>query len=492
MTHDPDATESVALAELARWVDGEVRLPPSVAPDTWSDPLVTDLVHDASKVSPGALFVCMVGSRVDGHTLAAEAVERGAVALLVDRPLDVPVAQIVVPDTRSAVGPVAARFFGPAAAGLRVVGITGTNGKTTVAHIFASIGAAAGRRTGVIGTLTSSHGTTPTTPEAIDLHRRLAQLRSSGDELVAIEVSSHSLALHRVDGLEVDVAVFTNLSRDHLDFHGTMDAYFQAKAMLFTPERARQAVVNLDDPHGRLLSDAAQIPTRGYGLNDVSALHLAVDHCRFTWQGRPVRLPLVGRVNVSNALAAATAALAMGIEPEAVVAGLEAVLPVPGRFERVAIDAPYDVMVDYAHTPDALARALEAARDLSPAGRLHLVFGCGGDKDRTKRAPMGEIASRFADRLIITSDNPRNENPEAIIADIQRGVDPAPGMVVDVEVDRRQAIALALATATDGDLIVIAGKGHEAEQIIGDQVVAFHDPQVVIEEHARLRGVVGA
>lgn len=481
MTDDPGATRAVVPTELARWVDAEVHLPSALVVDP--APIVVDITQDSRRVEPGSLFVCIFGSHVDGHELAADAVARGAVALLVERPLHVGVPQIVVPDTRRAVGPLAAGFFGEPAQAMKVIGITGTNGKTTVTHMLRGIGEAAGTATAAIGTLTGGHST-PTTPEAIDLHRHLALLRDQGTGLVALEVSSHALALHRVDGLVVDVAVFTNLSRDHLDFHGTMDAYFQAKAVLFAPERARQAVVNLDDPYGRLLSDAAQIPTTGYSLADAGEMELHSDHSRFWWRDRPVRLPLVGEVNVANALAAATAAEAVGIERDAIVGGLESLGPVSGRFEVVDIDADFTVMVDYAHTPDALSHLLEAARGVCPSGRIHLVFGCGGDKDRTKRAPMGEVASRLADRLVLTSDNPRSEEPAAIISEIRAGVES--GVEVEIEVDRRRAIALALATAEAGDLVIIAGKGHEETQTIGDRVIPFRDAQVVVEEYGRL------
>lgn len=478
MTPDPRAATPVALAELARWVDGELHGPTA-------DVVVDDLVQDSRLVQPGSLFICITGATSDGHGFAADAVDAGAVALLVERRLDLDVAQVVVPDTRRAVGPLAAAFLGRPADDLEIIGITGTNGKTTVAHLIMAIFSAAGRPAATIGTLTGGH-TTPTTPEALDLHRDLARLRDGGTEVVTLEVSSHALAMHRVDGLVVDVAVFTNLSRDHLDFHGTMESYFQAKATLFTPEHASRAVVNLDDPNGRLLQDAAQIPTVGYHMDDAADVVLAPDHSTFTWEGHEVRLPLVGRVNVSNALAAARVAQTIGVDTAAIVAGLGAVAPIHGRFERIELSSDFGAMVDYAHTPDALARLLESARELCPQGRVHLVFGCGGDKDRTKRGPMGEVASRLADHVVLTSDNPRSERPEDIIDDIRRGT--GSDAAIEVEPDRRRAIALAIAAAEPGDLVVVAGKGHESEQILGSTAVPFDDVRVVIEEHERMAG----
>jgi UDP-N-acetylmuramoyl-L-alanyl-D-glutamate--2,6-diaminopimelate ligase len=328
----------------------------------------------------------------------------------------------------------------------------------------------------VLGTLSG----TRTTPEAPDLQASLARYRDEGARAVAMEVSSHALALHRVDGTRFALAVFTNLSRDHLDFHGTEAAYFQAKARLFEPVRSSRAVVNLDDPRGRLLRDAALIPTVGYSLDDASDVELGPAGTRFRWRGQEAHVRLAGRHNLSNAIAAATAAVELGVDPADAAAGLGSAPPVPGRFEAVEAGQSFRVVVDYAHSPDALGRVLEAARDITPApGRVLDVFGCGGDRDATKLAPMGETASRLADVVYVTSDNPRHEDPDAIVAEIVRGLEPGSRAVV--EPDRHRAIERALADALPGDLVLLAGKGHETTQAIGDHEVPFDDRRVAAE-----------
>lgn len=483
MTNEPDVAPQVTLAELVTCAhDG-----PGLTV-TGADPagiVVSDIAHDSRMVRPGALFVCLPGSTTDGHEHAGEAVAAGAVALVVERPLGLGVPEIVVPDARVVMAHLAACLYRHPAASMTVVGVTGTNGKTTVAHLIADIFEAAGRRAATIGTLTGRYDT-PTTPQSPELQRHLAELRAAGTEVVALEVSSHALVVHRVDALTVDLAVFTNLSRDHAELHPTMEEYFAAKARLFTPDHARRAVVNLDDPHGRLLRDASQIPTVGFAMAEVADLEMAGDHSTFTWEGQRVRLPLVGEANVANALAAATAARELGVDPSTIADGLGRARPIRGRFEPVEVDEPFEVLVDYAHTPDALAKLLESARQISGAGRVLVVFGCGGDKDRTKRAPMGEIASSLADRVVVTSDNPRSEPPEAIIAEIRAGMTATDH--VTTEPDRRRAIAVALREAEPGDLVVVAGKGHETEQVIGATRVPFDDRLVVQEELAQMRG----
>lgn len=483
MIAEPRVTREVALGELARCA-GAGLIATTDGPSA-DQVLVTDVVHDSRQVGPGHLFVCIRGTSVDGHDLAVDAVAAGAVALVVDHRLEIQVPQLHVDDTRVAMAPIAACFFGHPAESMTVIGVTGTNGKTTVVHLLRSILEQAGTAAATIGTLTGGH-TTPTTPEAPELQRRLAALVARGTEAVAIEISSHALSLHRVDAIVADVAVFTNLSRDHLDFHASMDTYFQAKARLFTPAHARQAVVNLDDPHGRLLYDAASIPTIGYRLADATQLQLRPDHSSFVWEGQRVTLPLVGRANVSNALAAATVARLLAIPAATIADGLDRVEPVRGRFERVDLGAGFEAMVDYAHTPDALSQLLETANELTSSGRVHLVVGCGGDKDRTKRVPMGDAAARLADHVVLTSDNPRSEDPYAIIDEMRAGM--ATTEHVEIEADRRRAIRRALAAAEPGDLVVIAGKGHETEQIVGDQTIPFDDRVVVIEEWERLNG----
>lgn len=435
---------------------------------------VTGISHDSERVRPGDLFCCVRGAHRDGHDFAAAAVAAGAVALLCERELEVGVPQVVVPDTRAAMGPVADAVFGHPSRRVAVVGVTGTTGKTTTTHLLAAVSEHAGLPCGLIGTL---HGPR-TTPEAPELQATLAGFVAQGKRVVAMEVSSHALELHRVDGVRFAVAVFTNLGRDHLDFHGTLEAYFRAKARLFEPERAAIGVVNADDPHGRLLLEAARIPTRPFGLRDAVDLDVGVGQSTFRWAGHAVHLRLGGVFNVANALAAATAAAALGIAPADIAEGLSAAGPVPGRFEPIEAGQPFTVLVDYAHTPEALEHVLRAAR--RPEGRLIVVFGCGGDRDATKRPVMGAVAARLADVVVITSDNPRHEDPMAIIAQVKAGTPEGTAPVV-VEPDRRAAIAAALAEAAPGDTVVVAGKGHEAYQEIGDRIVAFDDRAVVRE-----------
>ncbi|MBX3313628.1 MAG: UDP-N-acetylmuramoyl-L-alanyl-D-glutamate--2,6-diaminopimelate ligase [Actinobacteria bacterium] len=446
------------------------------------DVALTRAVHDSRHVVAGALFCCVPGATADGHDHAPAAVSAGAAALLCERPLDLGVPEVQVTSVRAAMGPAAAVLAGDPSHDLLVVGVTGTNGKTTTVHLLASIFEAAGVPASVIGTLTGAR----TTPEAPELQARLADLVEAGTEAVAMEVSSHALDLHRVDGTRFRVAVFTNLSRDHLDHHVDMASYFAAKAMLFEPELTGLAVLNLDDPYGRLLRDAATVPSVGFSFDDVSDLHLGVDGSTFTWRGVEVRIGLAGRFNVANALAAATAAEAVGIEPAAIARGLAAAGPVPGRFEVVAEGQPYLAAVDYAHTPDGLEQLLTAARELADVGRVILVFGAGGDRDRTKRPFMGEVAARLADVVVVTTDNPRHEDPAAIIDEVERGMDDPRDL--RTEPDRRAAIAVAVAEARPGDVLVVAGKGHETTQTIGDEVLPFDD-RVELRAAIRAAGV---
>jgi UDP-N-acetylmuramoyl-L-alanyl-D-glutamate--2,6-diaminopimelate ligase len=466
---------------LARLLDESPDLTLSLAGSDLAGVEVRSVAYDSRTVAPGALFACIRGLIDDGHDYAASAVERGAVALVVERVLSLDVPQLVVADVRVAMARLAATLEGHPSRDLTVVGVTGTNGKTTTVHFLESIFRAHGWATGVIGTLTGAR----TTPEAPDLQRTFASWRDEGREAVAMEVSSHALALHRVDGTRFAVAVFTNLSRDHLDFHGTMERYFEDKARLFTPALSARAVVNADDPHGRLLLDAAEIPTVAFSLADVSDLHLSASASRFTWRGQEITVPIGGRHNVHNALGAATASVEVGVPIPAVVAGIGNAGPVPGRFEPIDEGQPFSVVVDYAHTPDGLERVLEAAREVAAGHRVVLVFGAGGDRDRTKRPGMGAAAAAGADFAVVTSDNPRSEEPAAIIAEIVKG---APASRLVVEPDRRSAIALALGSADPGDVVVIAGKGHETTQTTGTSVVPFDDRVVAREELAHLGG----
>jgi UDP-N-acetylmuramoyl-L-alanyl-D-glutamate--2,6-diaminopimelate ligase len=384
---------------------------------------------------------------------------------------------VVVDDTRGAMAPLAAAFYGRPSAAMTVVGVTGTAGKTTTTHLLASIFDTAGRPCGVLGTLTGVH----TTPEAPELQRRLSAFRAEGKVAVAMEVSSHALEQRRVDGTRFAVAVFTNLGRDHLDFHGTPERYFAAKARLFDPALSDRGVANADDPHGHVLIDAAPVPMTAFSMIDAVDLIVGPLSSRFRWRGRPVSLPIGGRFNVANALAAATAASVAGVDDAAIADGLAASSPVPGRFEPVDAGQPFRVIVDFAHTPESLSSVLAAAREVARGGRVIVTFGCGGDRDPAKRPAMGAAAADAADVVVVTSDNPRSEDPAAIIGAVTSGIPVAARARVVTEPDRRSAIAGALAAAGPGDVVVIAGKGHETGQAFADRTVAFDDRAVARE-----------
>ena len=448
---------------------------------------VTDVVHDSREVSPGSVYVCFPGASFDGHDFAASAAEAGAVAIVCDHPLhglgSTP--QIVVDDTRLRVGPIAALLYGRPSRAMTTVGITGTIGKTTTAQLLEAIFTTAGLPTGVVGTL---HGPR-TTPEAPDLQRTLRRFVDDGMRAAVLEVSSHALALHRADGTEFDAVVFTNLGHDHLDLHGSQEEYFRAKARLFDPAFSPLGVINVDDPHGRLLADSVAaddfriVTVSQEQLTDVEVTASA--H-RYRWRSIDVDVPIGGRFNVANSLIALTTAVELGIEPEIAAAGLRSLTAVPGRFEVVSTPESerrgVTVVVDYAHTPDGLTEILGSARAVAADdGAVVVVFGCGGERDRPKRPEMGRVAARLADRVIVTSDNPRGESPEEIIGDIVAGVEDGYRRRVVSEPDRRTAISTALADATAGDVVVIAGKGHEATQQFADHTIEFDDRRVVRE-----------
>jgi UDP-N-acetylmuramoyl-L-alanyl-D-glutamate--2,6-diaminopimelate ligase len=456
------------------------------------------------------LFCCIRGSRADGHRFAPAAVAAGAVALLVEEWVPVDVPQALVPSVRGALGPIAARFFGSPSQAMRVLGVTGTNGKTTTTYLLEAIANTAGDRTGVIGTVAArvAERTLPalhTTPEATELQAALAAMRDEGVATVAMEVSSHALDQHRVDATTFAATCFTNLSHDHLDYHGSLDAYFEAKARLFTPEFTRRAAVHVGDDHGARLARRAKdlgLDVARFAIEhpdvEVNARNVVLTPTGTSFElvacgGEPVsiRTGLVGSFNVVNALAAATTAVLAGFDLEAVVAGLERPIVVPGRMERIDAGQDFTVLVDYAHTPDALGNALGAARELAaPDARVIVVFGCGGDRDRAKRPLMGEIAARLADRTYVTTDNARSEEPAAIIDDIVAGVpsrrgrarrDPEGGDVIIVT-DRGAAIRAAIAAAGTGDVVIVAGKGHETGQTIGGETTPFDDRLVARAE----------
>jgi UDP-N-acetylmuramoyl-L-alanyl-D-glutamate--2,6-diaminopimelate ligase len=448
-----------------------------------------DVVHDSRQVRPGCLYLCLRGANFDGHDFAPAAVAAGAVAVLTDHVLDSigDTPQIVVDDTRLRAGPVAALLNDEPSAALTTVGITGTNGKTTTAQLLEAIFVAQGWPTGVVGTL---HGTR-TTPEATDLQRTLRSFVDGGATAAVLEVSSHALALHRVDGTRFDAVVFTNLGRDHLDLHGSHEEYFRAKARLFTPEFAPLALINVDDAHGRLLADTVASAEPGRELRVVELTEAALTDVevtaaahRFRWRGMAVEVPIGGRFNVANTLAALTTAVELGVPPEVAVRGVGRLPAVPGRFQVVSSPVAdrrgLTVVVDYAHTPDGLVELLRSARAVTE-GRLLVVFGCGGERDRAKRPEMGRAAAELADRVVVTSDNPRREDPEAIIGDVVDGVDGDYRRRVVTEPDRRTAIRIALTAAGSGDVVVIAGKGHERHQEYADRTVDFDDVAVATE-----------
>jgi UDP-N-acetylmuramoyl-L-alanyl-D-glutamate--2,6-diaminopimelate ligase len=438
--------------------------------------VITSLCHDSREALAGSLFFCLKGERSDGHLHAKEAVERGAAALVCERHLELGVPEVLVKAgrARAAMAALAAAYYGMPAEKLRIVGVTGTNGKTTVTYLLKSIFEQHGWPTAVLGTI----GGARTTPESDVVQKALAGEVAKGRVAVAMEVSSHALVQERVQGLVFAAAVFTNLSHEHLDYHKTMDAYFQAKAALFAPGIANLGVVNRGDPWGRRLIALGAIPMVSYALEDASRTRLRATGSRFCWRGVEMRLAMPGSFNVENALAAATTASAIGVPDEVIAAGLRTAQPVPGRFQEVDEGQPFSVVVDYAHTPAGLQRAGETARDLS-SGRLIIVFGCGGDRDRSKRGPMGEAASMLADVVVLTSDNPRFEDPMAIITDIVGGVIGRSELIV--EPDRELAIDRALSIALPGDMVLVAGRGHENAQDIAGRSLPFDDVAVVRE-----------
>ena len=478
---------------------------------------ITGLAYDSRAVRAGDLFFCVSGFQRDGHEFATGAIEAGAVALIVERSLGLAVPEVLVASARAAMAPLAARFYGDPSVELRVLGVTGTNGKTTTAYLLRALLEAGGDQCALLGTVKSVVGgeerpVARTTPEAIDLQADFRRMLDGGDRACAMEVSSHALELGRVAATHFAAAIFTNLTQDHLDFHETMEDYFLAKRRLFFEYEPRFSIVNVADRYGRRLAEELR-PARGLRTfaveapADYSATALSCDYsgCSFALEAaagehgpalrRELRLPMPGRFNVSNALAALAAAHALGGELEALIEALERGVHVPGRFEPVEQGQEFAVLVDYAHTPDSLENVLDAARELIDAGedrrgRVVCVFGAGGDRDRGKRPLMGEIAARLADVTLVTSDNPRSEDPEQIIAEIMAGVarvqpgsqpgsaDGAPALVRSIA-DRAVAIDEAIALAQAGDIVVIAGKGHEqGQEFAGGRKLPFDDAAV--------------
>jgi UDP-N-acetylmuramoyl-L-alanyl-D-glutamate--2,6-diaminopimelate ligase len=492
------------------------------------------VTHDSREVCPGFLFAAIPGERYDGHDFAAEAARRGAAALRVERRVDVALPQMVVPWVRAAIGPVASAFWGHPSRALRVIGVTGTNGKGAVTYLTRAVLEAGGVACGIVGTTGAVVAGRPvplsrTTPEAPELQRLLASMRDANLRAVAMEVASHALAMERVGGVRFAGAAFTNLTQDHLDFHRTMEAYRAAKARLFERvEGDAVSVVNRDDPHGDFMASRSRAPVVTYGLGEgaevrAEGVRLSARGCAFdavTPRGRArFSIPITGTFNVYNALCA----IALGLHYEVPLEGMAEALRdfpgIPGRFELVDSGQPFAVVVDYAHTPDGLENVLRTARDVA-AGRVIAVFGCGGDRDRAKRPEMGQIAVRLADHVVVTSDNPRSEDPMAIIEDIVGGIGdqrsdvrcqmsdvPPPLSTLDsrlstlahrppttdhgsyeVEPDRRSAIRRAIAMARPGDIVMICGKGHEDYQILRDRTIRFDDREEAREALASVRG----
>jgi len=475
---------SVRIADVLQ------RLPASTLVVGDRDRAVTSLEIDSRRVVIGALFVALRGQHADGHAFVDQALVRGAAAIVLEMGASAPqrpnVTYLYVPNARRALSSIAAVFYGDPSRELDVIGVTGTNGKTTTTRMIAAILETGGISCGIIGTVGAELGERRwplehTTPQPPELHAILAEMRGAGARAVALEVSSHALALDRVEDVHFRVAALTNVTRDHLDFHQTLEAYAAAKRRLFT--MAQAAVLNVDDAHGQLwhADVGARVPTLTYALDAPADLHpsavrIAPNGSTFTLDGTAFAVKLPGRFNVANALAAIGVARTLGIGDAAAARGLAALVRVPGRMEHLR-GRDIDVVIDYAHTPDALANALAALRETS-TGKLAVVFGCGGDRDRGKRPEMGAVAARVADRIYLTSDNPRSEDPRAILDEIIPGLG---SHAFVAELDRRSAITRAIDESAPGDVVLIAGKGHESYQLVGDDVLPFDDATVARE-----------
>ncbi len=480
-------TDHQPLMKLGALCNGVLDVPAQSA-----DVLVAGIAYDSREVRAGDIFVAVTGLKHDGSGFAAQAVERGAVAVVAEKRMPMAVPLLISHDSRKTLAILANRFFGDASRELVVAGITGTNGKTTTAFFMESIFKQAGLEPGLMGTVVvrwrgKEFPALRTTPESVDIHGTLRRMADGGVAAVAMEVSSHALALDRVSGMTFRAGVFTNLTQDHLDFHGTMEAYGEAKARLFGMlDPGGVAVVNADDPYGKTMALASAAKAVTYGMHHadsdyiVGNLSLAGDGTRFALsfknQSIPFRTRMPGRFNAMNAAAAAVCGLELGYSADAVRRGIEMLERVPGRMEGISSPRGFHVVVDYAHTPDALENLLATVREFTK-GKVIAVFGCGGDRDRTKRAVMGGVAARLADRVIATSDNPRSENPEAIIDAIVKGMGRFENRTSLP--DRETAICTALGEARPGDTVVLAGKGHETYQEINGRRLPFDDRQVV-------------
>jgi UDP-N-acetylmuramoyl-L-alanyl-D-glutamate--2,6-diaminopimelate ligase len=484
------------LQELIAGIPGARTLWPEGSGGRPAPSDIQGIAYRSDEVRPGWAFACLPGARFDGHEFAGDAVARGAAALVVERPLDQPVPQVMVADARLATALIAAGLEGRPSDALAVVGVTGTNGKTTSAFLVHAVLDAAGLRPGLLGTIEARVGgrvepLARTTPESVDLQRLLARMREAGDRSCAMEVSSHALAQRRVAGVRFAAAIFTNLTRDHLDYHADVDEYYLAKRGLFLRPQGEgpdpPGAANIDDRFGRRLAGEGGL--LGFAVDaeaDVRPLRVAAARRGFAATFRTPRGPLEiesalrGRFNVANVAGVVAAGELLGLDHGVVARGIAAVRGVPGRFEPVDAGQPFEVLVDYAHTPDSLENVLREARALAGSGRVLAVFGCGGDRDRGKRPQMGAIARALADVAIVTSDNPRSEDPDAIIAEVLAGAAEGRAELV-VEADRRRAIGIAVERAAAGDVVVIAGKGHEPGQERDGVVSPFDDREVALE-----------
>ncbi len=483
------------LSELA------AELPGAVAP---VDIAVSGITHDSRQVRPGWLFCAIKGHRSDGRHYAQDAADRGAAALMVDHPLEIDLPQLLVPSVRAGIGPIASALFGRPSNNLDIAGITGTNGKTTTAYLLEHVFEAAGWKAGLIGTVETrlaGHGTPSmlTTPEAPDLQRSLASMVAAGVKAVAMEASSHALDQHRIDGTIFQVGVFTNLTSEHLDYHGTIEQYYYSKSQLFTLDRCKSAVVCVDDEWGRRLAHQSPVPTVTFGTSPwaearVKVIAADLNGTRFllSWEGADIDLttPLVGRWNALNAAAAFLAATAMGVPEASAIRGIATCHQVRGRFETVDLGQDFLVVVDYAHTPESLAELLQTARELAlPGAQVHVVVGARGGRDRFKRPLIGRVAAEWADHAVFTADSPGAEDPAQIASQMLAGTLGAPGLPdhkVSIEPDRRAAIREAILEAGPGDVVLIVGRGHEVTQHVGDGVVTLDDraaaADVLLEE----------
>lgn len=490
---------------MAKKLGELLALLPDVQVQGSTDIAIETVVYDSRQVIPGALFICLTGEKVDGHDYISQAQKSGAVAVVVEKDVSaVPGLTVIrVANTRIAMQAIAPYFFDYPGRKVRLIGVTGTNGKTTTTHIIRDVLMRAGYKVGLIGTIHTLIGERSlpvrnTTPDVVDLQATLAQMVASNIDYVVMEVSSHALALGRIAGCEFDVGVFTNLTRDHLDFHGTFENYTAAKARLFelltSPDNVKTrktAVINIDDPAANSMLASAQCAQITYSIHNqatLTALNPVIEPrgVSFTMKYQdnaiPLHLKITGMFNIYNTLAAVGAMLAEEISPAIIKAALEEFQSVPGRFELVDAGQPFSVIVDYAHTPDGLENILRTAQQFAK-GRIIVVFGCGGDRDRTKRPIMGKLAADYGDVVIATSDNPRTEDPVFILQEVEAGIKQGltRGKTYEVIVDRRQAIAKAIEQAKPDDIVIIAGKGHETYQILKDRTVPFDDRQVARE-----------